>query len=317
MKKILIAADVNGNFQPLLKRLHKFDLAFCVGQTLVPNEELTSILNQSTKIPKPIYFIDNGPLQHALSVNYQQGGELAPNLNYLGNCGVKKINGFSVAFLSGTENVRKLENRDHEKNLLLDKCNIYTFGEISPIFESISKSENFQGVDILLTCEWPEFRSEKHNRKCSEGISKLNAMLMPRYHFSGNNDVYLQKPPFVNYTSGNLKPQHVCRFISLCKFPPGDKSSKAKGKYLYAFATKPLVMLENEKLMERPSDVQENPFIELLNGMNREKVIEEGGEEEEVQEVDWNEGKQVSDELKEKVESLEENVFIHVSNIHL
>lgn len=322
MKKILIAGDINGNFNPLLKRLKKFDIAFCVGANLVPNEELTDILSGKIEIEKPIYFIENGPLQHALSIKYPNGGELVKNLHYLGNFGVKKIEGFNIGFLSGSENLRKLESRAHKKQLLLDRCNIYTFGEYSPIFENISKSKDFKGVDILLTCEWPEFKSkeEKEVQKYNENIGFLNTLLTPRYHFAAGNDIHIQRPPFIHYHPETLKPLHVCRFISLCKFPPLDKSEKPKGKYLYAFATKPITLLENEKLLERPSDTQENPFLELISRKNKEKESKEevdNRKDLEAKEVDWNEEEgKVSEEFEKQVNELEESVFIHVSGIH-
>lgn len=154
-KKILIAGDVNGNFAPIIKRLSKFDFCICVGRTCSLNEQLSDILNGKVEFPKPVYFIDNGPLKDILSVKYQNGGAVANNFHYLGNFGIKDIEGFKVCFLSGEENLRKLENRTQGKNLLLDECNVYVESDFSNLVTQATTSPDFKGVDFLLTCEWP------------------------------------------------------------------------------------------------------------------------------------------------------------------
>lgn len=85
--------------------------------------------------------------------------------------------------------------------------------------------------------------------------------MMPRYHFSANNDCFIQRAPFINYDS-KLQPRHVCRFIGIGRFP--TQTEKSKGKYLYAIQTAPLTSLEPAKLNERPDDITENPYIRLI-----------------------------------------------------
>lgn len=199
-KKILVAGDVNGNFTPILKRLSKFDFCICVGRTCSLNSQLSDILNGKVEFPKPVYFIDNGPLKDILSVKYQNGGSLTNNFHYLGNFGVKKIEGFKVGFLSGSENLRKLESRSQAKNLLLDECNVYVEGDYINLVSQITEDPSFKGLDFLLTCEWPaDIESMQNNdameafRKDSSFIAKLAFQTMPRYHFSANNDCFVKR----------------------------------------------------------------------------------------------------------------------------
>lgn len=155
-KKILVAGDVNGNFDPLLKQLDKFDFCICVGSTCALTEQFCDILSGKIAFSRPVYFVDNGPLKDILSLRFSsQGGELAKNFVYLGNFGIKKIEGFKVCFLSGVENSRKLDQRSQEKNLLLDECNIYAEGDFAHIVTQEISSPDFNGVDFLVTCEWP------------------------------------------------------------------------------------------------------------------------------------------------------------------
>jgi hypothetical protein len=199
---------------------------------------LSDILNGKIIFPKPVYFIDNGPLSDILSIKYQNGGTVSNNFHYLGNFGFKTIEGFKICFLSGTENLRKLENRSDLKNNLLKKCNVYVPGDYEQVVSSVVQDPEFKGVDFLLTCEWPsniEISSSataaKIQKKESDFIAKLAFQTMPRYHFCANNDCFVQRPPFINYDS-MLQPKHVCRFIAIGRFP--SDTEKSKGKYLYA-----------------------------------------------------------------------------------
>ena len=276
-KKILVSGDVKGNFQPLLKRLKKFDFCICMGQTLLPNSTLSELLSGKVVIPKPIYFIDSGPMKHALSISYPEGAEIAPNLHYLGNFGVREVQGFRICFLSGTENLRKLEKRPKEREELLDMCNIYAPDQLKTA-EIVTKAEP---VDILLTSEWPDFglsepaggNSEPSGKPkmSSMWISELNIAVTPRYHFAGGNNTHFEKKPFINYSVESLKPLHVCRFIALADVP--KKGEKSNGKYLYGLATSPIKALDEAKLAERPEDLIENPFFGLILG--REEATKE------------------------------------------
>ena len=176
-KSILIAGDVKGNFKPLLKRLNKFDFAICVGETLAIGDQLSELLSGKQEIPRPIYFIDNGPLMHFLNIKYPKGGELVKNLIYLGHSGLKEIEGgFKTFFVSGKEDLRKYDPRTDENEKLMKNCNFYTETELVQKAEELTKQPEFNGIDFLLTSEWPSNIEEEQNsepKKDSEILSNL------------------------------------------------------------------------------------------------------------------------------------------------
>ena len=137
---------------------------------------------------------------------------------------------------------------------------------------------------------------------------------MPRYHFSANNDCFVQRAPFINYDA-KLQPRHVCRFIGIGKFPTDNE--KSKGKYLYAIQTGPLTDLEDEKLNERPDDMTENPYIKLIvrrdDRLENEKSEAKVSDHLQVKNIFSKEHTELSQEYLKQVKEMAENITLHVS----
>jgi hypothetical protein len=109
--KVLVCGDTNGNFKSLflrvekLQKKHDFSVLFCVGtffsDKLDCAKQLGPYLCGEEKVPMPTYFI-MGADKHTDAVDDKaEGGELCPNLHYLGRAGVKEVGGLRVAYLSG------------------------------------------------------------------------------------------------------------------------------------------------------------------------------------------------------------------------
>lgn len=343
MSQILIAGDIKGNFKPLLKRLNKFDFALCVGTTLSNSDQLSDILNGKTEISRPIYFVDNSPLAKVLSIKYgQDGAEIVPNFHFLGTRGLKTIQGFKIAFFSEIQEISHFQNsEDHAQTKMLKRCGVYTREMISSEIDSwiaeIAPSGNFEGIDFLMTCSWPQninypptkdqnLTIQNESLLCAEICSRL----MPRYCFSANNGTFLNRKPFINYDS-NLQKTHICRFIGIGSFPLPQHSIKAKGKYLYAIKTSPLDNL-GEKLLERPEDTTENPFVAILlssaklQKIRSQKLQEESGIQDQLKNNDLQDLNldsifetknkyELSSSLKNKIENLTENCMIYVNGL--
>ena len=119
--KILVASDVKGRHIDLFAAVSKathgktgpYDALLCVGQFFGEGDmELEEFISLRKAIPIPCYFIAaaDGKLRSSLSINdLPEGGELCPNLHWLGPGGVLEVAGLEVAFLSGVyeENIYK------------------------------------------------------------------------------------------------------------------------------------------------------------------------------------------------------------------
>jgi hypothetical protein len=141
---------------------------------------------------------------------------------------------------------------------------------------------NEDGVDVLLTSEWPEnvmefsMDPDKCSRvdakRCSRVVSIVARALRPRYHFAATQSVYYERLPFRNHQVLVEPERHVTRFFGLSQC--GD----AKEKWLYAFNIVPMSSLSKKELRTQPPDVTESPFrdsskygVDLLARDSRER----------------------------------------------
>jgi hypothetical protein len=330
--KVLFAADLLGNFAALDKQIPKFDLVFCVGKTLAPNEATAAVFNNTFKgFPVPVYFVDNGPLRHVLSAKYPHGGEISPNLFYLGGVGIQKIKGLQVGYVSGDYEYRKSRPRPNNINSILDALNLYEDSDIDKIISHVTADSEFKGLDVLLTCNWPKGYSQYLERLQMhpdisvqeftglEMISKFAYYCKPRYHVSAGHDFYFERIPYVNYDNYG-KPAHTTRLICLGKCPQG--SEKAKYKYLYAAGLAPIDTMESSVLHERPDSTTENPYFSLFLSQQHNDSINQHTDHHHLQSVEEI-FKEDADLLPlpaahiEKIDKLQTNVLLHVSGFNL
>lgn len=218
--KIIVCGSINGQFKGLFDKIKKvnskagpFSAAYCVGNFFVKDCAANWLKVKSEGCVIPLYIF--GP--HSEDVDMSQfgtrsDGELAPNVFHLGKRGILKSNGLKIAYLSGV---------DGETN---QNCNetVFSPDDVQFIRDSCVKNEDFKGVDLLLTYEWPAdiCKNETQNNlpegnfpPGSDKISWLALHIRPQYIFSGREDLFYARRPYRNYFN-NCK-EHVSRFVGL------------------------------------------------------------------------------------------------------
>jgi len=275
MVRVLLCGDLRGRLPQLrdhISRLHAklpeaqhFKAVFCVGEFSSEDMDL------DVDLPVATYFIDAGPAAGDLISESPQGEELQPNLNFLGHYGVAKVEGLSVAFLSGRyrqdlfppdgasadtgteetpitsswEELRAAEKKAEEARtqLYVDGC-YYTPLAIERLIEEIGDSN---GVDLLLTSEWPAgcFRGvakEKregvdkatYQRNSSAPVAKVAVAAEPKYHAVGLSSVFWRRPPWTHERRGEVVASTgelrcgACRMVALGAADGGASNDSAK-----------------------------------------------------------------------------------------
>ena len=178
------------------------------------------------------------------------GCELAPDIIYLGRAGCFRTNGLSITYMSGKDGQEEYE-ADIRRLKTLEvstKCN----------------ELKFQGVDILLTTDWPkgilnnvERPSDvsEYRDKDSNMAAYLAHKLRPRYHLSGCKGIFYERLPYRNHRVVSETVRHVTRFIGLA-----DVGNLEKKKWLYAFNIIPIIHMDPKELTAQPSAVSDMPF---------------------------------------------------------
>ena len=147
--KVLATGDVNGKFTTFFKRINAvnakngpFEMILCVGN-FFGKEELSSenqglwddIQLGKTKVAAPIYILGPDDDQQKSHFPDIEGCELAPDVIYLGRIGLMTTSsGLKLAYISPKvdfEAVKAIE------------------------IKSQCEFTDFQGVDILLSSDWP------------------------------------------------------------------------------------------------------------------------------------------------------------------
>jgi len=177
--KILACGDVKGKFSTFFKKVKSvnakngpFEMIICVGDFFGDHEFGDSedrqiwdeIKSGKVQVPAPIYML--GPLNESQKTFYPDidGCELAPDVIYLGRIGLLTTSqGMKIAYVSPNvdfESVKSLEVRT--------EC----------------EHGDFQGVDILLSSDWPMgLGSGDDQVKKTDGISLISRVavkLRPR-----------------------------------------------------------------------------------------------------------------------------------------
>ncbi|KAH9519188.1 hypothetical protein Btru_074929 [Bulinus truncatus] len=259
--RILVAGDVEGNFDQLFKRVQSiqkksgnFDLLLCVGDFFGPN--LSSWEPYKTKKLKvPVSTLILGPTKPELTIffNGVDGSELCDGVTYLGKQGrFTGSSGLQIAYLSGFESSTGKG----------DDCT-FTAEDCYSLIAPITSDPNYKGIDILMTSQWPK-GVEKYGSSTnvseetfpsSSCIAELARVLRPRFHFAGLEDIFYERQPYRNHQVLLESARPVTRFIGLAKV-----ANKEKQKYLYAFNIVPLSKMDAAELVKQPDDVTECPY---------------------------------------------------------
>ena len=191
------------------------------------------------KTPVPIYIL--GPVNTDQKWLFPdlEGCELATDIIYLGSVGLLTTSqGLSLAYISPNVDFEKIKSLE-----VRTKCN----------------SEGFQGVDILLSSDWPNGIGSPDNEvKPTDGdpmISRLAVKLLPRYHFSGQRNVFYERVPYRNHRVMVQTQKHVTRFIGMAKVGNAEKR-----KWIYAFNINPMKHMARSELIAQPPSASDIPY---------------------------------------------------------
>jgi len=118
------------------------------------------VVSGSIVVPAPMYFIA-GNHEPFAALDMQGAGEWGPGVTYLGRAGVAKIGGLKVGFLSGIhgEKVFRLSEAGELKHRWGRYAAHYTYQELETAREAMT-----EGVDILITHDWPAGIEEEPSR---------------------------------------------------------------------------------------------------------------------------------------------------------
>jgi len=273
--KVLVAGDVEGNIAALFKRVEAvnkkagpFEMVLCVGSFFGPgNPGWADYKSGRVKVPVPVYIL--GPNSPVELIAYPDlvGCELAEDVVYLGRQGsFTTREGLRIAYLSGVQAEDPLSPLDHH----------YTPANLQALEATLGWGDSrYQGVDILLTNDWPKGISNLTSRTNEEVddmsvgsalVSRLALLSRPRYHFSALHGAHWERPPYRNHSAGAEQTRHVTRFISLAKV-----GNREKKKWLYAFNITPMKTCPRPELVAQPPGVTDMPYRE-------EHITIQGGE---------------------------------------
>lgn len=274
--KLLVVGDVNGQFDQLFTRVSSvnkkagpFDMLLCVGNFFGENcdSQYDSLIHGSLELPSiPIYIL--GPTEPSLEKyykksdesgddeNFNYGFEIVDGLIYLGKTGILTgESGIKIAYLSGREDIESQKS----------KC-FFSEEDLKSLILSHQSQSSI--IDILITNQWPKNvlkysdghtkGMEEHDENGSLLISQLVKEIKPRYHFTSSHESYYERNPYRNHQILAEATRHVTRFISIA-----NVGNKTKAKWLYAFSISPANLMDKEELIKQPTDVTENPFLDM------------------------------------------------------
>ncbi|GAB6026563.1 hypothetical protein CHUAL_012979 [Chamberlinius hualienensis] len=258
--KILVSGDVDGNFDELFKRVNlvnkkngPFEMLLCIGNFFGSrNESWRSYTTDSIKkVPITTYIL--GPNKEDHVVLYPDGlsGDLCENVSCLGKLGLfTGRSGLRIAYISGNEGKN---SSSYE----------FCYDDIDQFCTEIINRSGFEGVDILLSSQWPKLVTNYTNispterkESGSEFVSDVAVQLKPRYHFAATEGIYYERQPYRNHKILAEGAKQVTRFIALSKV-----GNPSKQKWLYAFSIIPMTKIDRKELIKQPEDVTECPYV--------------------------------------------------------
>jgi hypothetical protein len=283
--KMMVVGNVEGQFSTLFQRVeqvHKthgpFDMVLCAGNFFgdqASYEDLASFfefIKGTRSIPIPTYIVSDDFTQYpAVRDAVSSTGDFATHLTYLGACGLYiTVHGVRLAYYMSKE----AQEYSEEGKFSVSPEELE---ERRQSLMSMSRAEDFGGVDILITRYWPKGVTFDSNwvaagdRVAPEGnlkVTELNVTLRPKYHFIAGRDIHFERVPFrqARFTPGT--PIHVCRFIVLA-----DVGNSQQLKWLYALNVSPIVVSSesttmpprSNSIVEEPAGTTNSPFEGLVD----------------------------------------------------
>ena len=273
MIKMMVVGNVEGRFSTLFQRVEQvhnshgpFDIVLCAGNFFgdqASYEDLAcffEFIKGTRSIPIPTYIVSDDFTQYpAVRDAVSATGDFTTHLTYLGACGLYvTVHGIRLAYYMSKEvheyteegkfSVSSEELEERRQSLM-----------------SMSRAEDFGGVDILITRYWPKGVTFDSNwvagdRIAPEGnlkVTELNVTLRPKYHFIAGRDIHFERVPFRQARFTPQAPIHVCRFIVLA-----DVGNSQQPKWLYALNVSPIVVSSSsssESTQPQPSPAVDEP----------------------------------------------------------
>ncbi|XP_048241532.1 CWF19-like protein 1 isoform X3 [Haliotis rufescens] len=215
----LVCGDVKGQFSVLFKRVNslqkkggKFEVLMCVGDFFGSNhaawEDYTS---GRLKVPISTLILGPNKKEHVQYYESKDGQEMCENVTYLGSRGrYAGSSGLQIAYLSGMEAQQQTQDAWQ-----------FTKDDILTLTGPVASDNNYRGIDVLLTSQWPQSVQKYATPSQMEAtctsllVGEVARLLQPRYHFSGLNGIFYERQPYRNHQIFAESGIHVTRFIGL------------------------------------------------------------------------------------------------------
>ncbi|XP_014665248.1 PREDICTED: CWF19-like protein 1 [Priapulus caudatus] len=276
--KIIVCGDVKGQFKSLFNRVTSinkkngpFEMLLCVGEFFAASEsaktEWEDCVRGNINVPLSTFILGANETEYGRYYSSGKEGELCRNITYLGKKGLFSAgSGLKIAYLSGQEQHNEIGSTGGGSAGTGGDSQGLGFAakDVTNLLDTITQSTVSNGVDILLTSQWPSGVSnytkspvglEESNKLDSRAIAQLALALKPRYHFAGSKGIYFERHPYRNHKILAETAQHVTRFIGLA-----DYGNSSKYKAMYAFTVTPMVHICAADLYKQPEDVTECPY---------------------------------------------------------
>lgn len=238
--KVMVAGSVNGRLDLLDARITKinsskvgpFDIVLCTGRfhprspnsdEAVHNAQFGDYIKGSKRLPIPTYFLVNDGSDGSLLKDSPEGAKVAENLFFLGSAGVQDLAGISVGYICQSTD-------EKSKAALL----------------SAATKSGPQGLDILLSNEWPEGvlnftpaatipLSNEQEVAMTLEMQEIAKTVHPRYHFAASMGAFLQRPPFSSPPTSTAAVLFT-RFVAIANV---SESTAKEHKWLHALSLTP------------------------------------------------------------------------------
>jgi hypothetical protein len=267
--KVLVCGDVKGRLDAVFARVQAlnkskhgpFDVLFCVGQFFDSERtDIEAYLSKAKEAPIPTHFITAGEELPECMNSVITGGEICPNINYLGQAGLATVAGLTVAFLSGVYDPEQYRSPASDKPSAK-----FSRSQVEGLLQE-AKQAGFAGVDALLTADWGRGVHLQMPASLLDPlglnmqtvgcpiVSSIATQFAPRYHFCASEGFFFERLPYRN-PSGT----HVTRFIALGGVPQ-EKTSDKKRKWVHALNLAPMSTLGPEALNPTVAGITDSPY---------------------------------------------------------
>ncbi|KNC53690.1 zinc finger CCCH domain-containing protein 59 [Thecamonas trahens ATCC 50062] len=248
--KVLVVGDVDGKYKTLHKKLTKINAKYGPFEAALVCAPCP-VLDGSIIFPIPVYIVaaDDSGADYVPQEMWAAGGELAPNLFFLGSHGVVSLaSGLRIAYLSGLH--RSPQAFHGLDGAPLRKPDAYPSYYQVPQLDALlmtaarlQASGGFPGVDMLIAPEWPINYAVDAQApppgpgsatRVTPALSGVLAALRPRYVVSGGvPGAFFEAPPVANVYA-----PHATRFVGVAAL-----GNKGKAQALYALNVTPVKAL--------------------------------------------------------------------------